>query len=294
MNCNAVHILFLVLLSAKCLCQQTSESSFAVMTYNIRYDEPRDGTNNWHSRKKEVTDLILSLNAGNDHQSKDMYGEGLLVFGIQEGLHHQVTYIDSMLPSYAYIGCGRDDGREKGEYSAIFYNIEKLALQSSGTFWLSETPDIPSRGWDAALPRICTYGLFEVKQTGKKIFVFNTHFDHIGQKAREESVSLIRYMADKINFRRYPCIIMGDFNAEPGAFFSDFSAHEWQDSWLVASKKTGPEGTFHGFGKEETRRRIDYIFVRSLRVLSAAHLPDLRLDAGFLSDHLPVMTTLTF
>lgn len=294
MKFSKILVFFLVLVNSHGDCQRISVDTHVVLTYNIRYDEPRDGVNNWHVRKKVVIDMLSSMNAEAQNKRDSAVNSGLLVFGIQEGLHHQVAYIDSCLTSYSYIGCGRDDGKEKGEYSALFYNTDILSLQSSGTFWLSETPDIPSRGWDAALPRICTYGLFEMKDTGKKLYVFNTHFDHIGEKARQESVKLIRYMAEKINFRRYPCIIMGDFNAEPGPFFSDFSDNEWLDSRLIALTRTGPEGTFHGFGKEETKRRIDYIFVKKMQVLQSAHLPDLRPDGGFLSDHLPVKATIAF
>ena len=138
--------------------------AYTAMTFNIRYDNPSDGADNWVHRKQDMLDFILKLKPS--------------VFGIQEGLAHQVGYLDSGLSGYKYFGVGRDDGKEKGEYCAIFYHVDQHELIKSGTFWLSETPHQISVGWDAAMERICTYGMLEDKSNGQKFWVFNTHFDH--------------------------------------------------------------------------------------------------------------------
>jgi len=259
---------------------------YSVISCNIRYDEPADGRNNWYNRKKALVDFLVSPFSNDALQP--------LVLGIQEGLHHQVMYIDSLLGNYSFTGCGRDDGGQKGEYCAIFYNQDKVSVLSSGTFWLSETPDKPSRGWDAALPRICTYALFQSNPEGTPFYVFNCHLDHMGVQARKESVRLMEYMIQKINYRRYPVIVMGDFNMVPEDLPWTNPATQWSDSWLSAEEKEGPVGTFHAFGKEEKHRRIDYIFLRGIEVLSSRHLSVSQNSGTFLTDHLPVQALLRF
>ena len=139
------------------------------MTFNIRYDNSNDGINQWENRKSEVIELIK-------YYEPD-------VLGIQEGLFNQVKYLDQNLSNYSWIGCGRDDGKQKGEFSAIYFNHNKLTLLEESTFWLSNTSDEVSIGWDASMERICTYGIFENKITNKKILILNTHYDHIGKTA---------------------------------------------------------------------------------------------------------------
>ncbi len=166
----------------------------SVMTYNIRLDHAGDGVNRWDMRK---ANMVAQLG---------FYEPDIV--GIQEGLHHQVKYLDSALADYAYVGVGRDDGAEKGEFSAIYYQAEQFNLLQSGTFWLSTTPEKPSVGWDAALPRVCTYGLFEKKSDGQKFWVFNTHFDHIGEEARVNSMKLILDQMERFNEQKYPAILL--------------------------------------------------------------------------------------
>ena len=174
--------IFLLVLSSWLIVSVFAQSH-SFMTYNIRYATERDGVNAWSNRKAFLSDQIKFY-------SPD-------VFGIQEGLLRQVSYLDSALTQYQYIGVGRDDGKEKGEFSAIFYDTEKLKVIENSTFWLSETPEKISIGWDAAMERICTYALFENLVSGQKFYVFNTHFDHIGKVAREKSADLILKMAYK-------------------------------------------------------------------------------------------------
>jgi len=167
--------------------------TFNVMTYNIRYDNPSDGKNAWSLRKECLVSQIEKYNPA--------------ILGIQEGLHHQVLYLDSCFSKYAYIGVGRDDGKTKGEYCAIFYDTLQFRVIESSTFWLSGTPERVSVGWDAALERICTYAIFENVQTGKRILVFNTHFDHIGVIARKKSAQLIVSKEHEINSEKLPVLI---------------------------------------------------------------------------------------
>ena len=137
--------------------------------------------------------------------------------GTQEGLEHQINYLDKNLKSYKYVGVARADVKEKGkgEYSAVFYNVNKFKDLKSGTFWLSDTSDQPSRGWDASLNRICTYILLQDKNSGNKFWVFNTHFDHKGVEARQKSAELIIAKIKEINKENLPVFLMGDFNLTP-------------------------------------------------------------------------------
>lgn len=162
-------IALLLFFSLSKLCGQ----EIKVMTYNIKYDNVNDTVNNWNDRKEKLVELIKH------------YGPSFI--GMQEALHRQVAYIDSSLTDFSYIGVGREDGKVQGEYSEIHYDSTRYKVLEHKTFWLSETPDKVSVGWDAALERICTYGLFEDLNSGKKLWVFNTHFDHRGKTAREKS-----------------------------------------------------------------------------------------------------------
>ncbi len=155
-----------------------SEPSVRIMSYNIRYDNPDDGINAWGKRKENVASLIRFYQAD--------------LIGLQEVLYKQLTYLEQQLAGYGRIGVGRDDGKQQGEFSPIFYAKEKLALLDQGTFWLSDTPDRPSVGWDASMERIATWGQFRHEASGDTVFFFNTHFDHRGEQAREESARLLR------------------------------------------------------------------------------------------------------
>jgi endonuclease/exonuclease/phosphatase family metal-dependent hydrolase len=212
------------------------------------------------------------------------------IMGIQEGLHHQVDFLNANLEDYTYIGVGRDDGLTKGEYCAIFYSTQRVNLLESGTFWLSETPTLVSIGWDAALERICTYGLFEDTSTKQRFWVFNTHFDHKGALAREQSAILIISKIREINREQFPVVLMGDFNATADKPpIAIFNGH--MDDGLAISKTppTGPIGTFNSFRNETENRRIDYIFTSKFTVNSYSH-EDIRTSQNrYLSDHLPIL-----
>ena len=213
------------------------------------------------------------------------------IIGIQEGLLNQIQYIDSSLINYDYVGVGRDDGKEKGEFCAIYFDTTRYVLLKNSTFWLSETPETISVGWDAALERICTYGLFKDRITKKEFWVFNTHFDHMGIIAREKSSGLILKRIKKINRQSLPVILMGDFNAIPNSPPVEEILTELSDALQISTEKLhGPGGTFNGFNEDlPIEKRIDYIFTKNLKVLSYTHVNDRLENNRHISDHLPVM-----
>ncbi len=247
------------------------------MTFNIRYDKESDKENNWNFRKAEIADLIK-------YYQPD-------ILGIQEALSNQMEYLDSSLTDYSYIGVGRDDGKKSGEYSAIFYNSKKFTIIKSNTFWLSETPAKVSFGWDAACRRVCTYALFENKSTKKQFWVFNTHFDHQGEKARIESMNLIVHKINELTKNNKPVVLTGDFNMTPNHESIKTISKIMKDASSVSKAKPyGPNGTFSGFDIHTVAKdRIDYIFVKTLNVIKYRHIDDRRRNNLRISDHLPVM-----
>ena len=261
----------------------TKSQSLSAMTYNIRYSTINDGDNQWEKRKEFLTDQI------------SFYGPD--IFGIQEGLQHQVNFIDEQLATYDFIGVGRDDGDKKGEYCAIFYNKEKLDLLGQSTFWLSTSPEKVSVGWDAAMERICTYGFFMEKKTGAMFWVFNTHFDHIGELAREKSSELIVQKIREINKDNLPVILMGDFNLNDQSKAIKHLSSSLNDSRNISlNSPFGPFGTFSGFEfHEPVKDRIDYIFCskENIQVEKYAVLTDSK-DSKYPSDHFPVFVQVKF
>ena len=161
-----------------------------VLSYNIRYNNPNDGKDIWDNRKESIVDFI-------NHEDFDFAG-------LQEVTFSQLQYIEDKLVNYSYHGVGRDDGKQKGEFAPIFYNKNRYKLISGNTFWLSETPNTISVGWDASMERICTYALFEEKKSKRKFYVFNTHFDHIGVIARKKSAQLIIDYVNSLNENNFP------------------------------------------------------------------------------------------
>ncbi|MBN3584478.1 endonuclease/exonuclease/phosphatase family protein [Algoriphagus aestuarii] len=251
-------------------------------TFNIRYANQNDVGNLWQDRLPHVINLIQFHQIG--------------LFGIQEGLHHQVTELTEGL-NFKYIGVGRDDGTDKGEFAAILYDDKKFNLLDHGTFWLSPTPDQPSKGWDAALNRICTWGKFEDSE-GVEFMVFNIHYDHIGQQAREESSKLVVSQVEKMNKENLPVILMGDFNVKPDneAYKTIVSNEAWKDARLISEIPSyGPAGTFTGFDWEKMPDGIiDHIFVKGkISVIRHGILTD-NYGKKYPSDHFPVLAEIKF
>lgn len=254
-----------------------------LMTYNIRLDLASDGENAWLNRK----DYFCSQLAFYEPD----------VFGIQEALPNQVIAIASALPKYNHVGIGRD-GIGKGESSNIFYKKDRFELLQESTFWLSETPEVMSKGWDAALNRVCTYALFKDKKTKQIFWVFNTHFDHIGELARTNSIKLILSKIKSLNTKNHPVFFMGDFNSEPSEERIVNLKKEMLDTYDVSIEKPfGPRGTFNAFKHNEAvTKRIDYIFLsknNNLKVKKIAILSDSK-DLKYPSDHLPVYVEISF
>ena len=197
--------------------------------------------------------------------------------------------LEAGLTDYSYVGVGRDDGDTKGEYSAIFFKKDELRLIEESTFWLSKTPENVSVGWDAALPRICTYALFEHQESKRQYWHFNTHFDHMGLKAREESAKLIISKIKSLVSNEEAIILSGDFNAEPHEEPILVLKNSFKDPVDTISLN-GPIGTFNGFNLDATLdRRIDYIFIQGVSVISYQHLAARRTNARWISDHLPIV-----
>jgi endonuclease/exonuclease/phosphatase family metal-dependent hydrolase len=227
---------------------------FRVMTYNIRMDTTSDGVNRWDLRKDRVSHLIQYYNPD--------------LIGVQEALSHQVADLHAALPSFGWYGVGRDDGKDQGEFSAIFYRLNLFELRNKGTFWLSETPDMPgSKGWDAALPRICSWVKLKDRRTNKRVCCFNTHLDHVGRVARKESARLILALIHEIAGSMTPTILTGDFNVGPESdpYRTIITNTSLQDAkHMTISPHYGPHGTWSSFDvRRRIGQRMDYIFISS-------------------------------
>ncbi len=260
------------------------DASLGVLSFNIRYDNPGDGDNGWKHRADTVAAII-----------GQRYRVDLA--GLQEVLVSQLRDLEERLPDFAWIGVGRSDGAEGGEFSPVFYRREALELLDQGTFWLSETPEVPgSRSWDAALPRIVTWGRFQERDTGRTFFHFNTHFDHKGVEARAQSAMLlvgrIRHIAGQD-----PVVLTGDLNDYPGSDVLTLVREDGlQDAILITEKPhSGPTGTTNDWNRViRPPRRIDYVLTsRGIDVLEHRILSD-RTEGRFPSDHLPVMAQIRF
>lgn len=243
----------LCLFAASTALAQTT--NLRVMSFNIRYNNPKDSINAWPNRIDKVSSQILF------HQPQ--------LLGVQEALSDQMDDLSQRLPQYKFVGVGRDDGKKKGEFSAIFYDTTRLQLLQSHTFWLSETPETAgSKGWDAAICRIVTYAKFRDRKSRKEFYHFNTHFDHIGKIARRESAKLLLEKVAKIS-GKLPAVITGDFNATPSDEPIRVITDPQNPLHLADSKPLskiphyGPDCTFNSFKAHETSTEpIDYIFLK--------------------------------
>ena len=275
---------FALLAAAACGERQSQPQQLVVMTMNMRYDNPEDGENNWRFRRERVGELIRS-------QQVDL-------LGTQEVLSNQYDDLQTLLPGYASVGVGREDGARAGEFNAIFYRTERFELLDSGTFWLSEMPEVAgSKGWDAACERIATWVILRDGTNGRELLFVNTHLDHMGEQARREGVTLL---LDRIAALRgdRPVILTGDFNADPS---STVIAHVLEDgtlrsAWDVAAVRHGAGWSFADFGQIPVGERplIDYVFFGGgFEADECTILPD-TLGGGYVSDHAPVRALLRY
>lgn len=258
-----------------------ADEAVNVMTFNIRYDNPGDGRDNWRFRSERVAGMFA------DHS--------VSIAGLQEVLHHQLTELKRRLPAFEAVGVGRNDGKRAGEFAPVLYRRGEFELTRQQTIWLSETPlKAGSKSWDSSLPRIATLVWLRQRQTGKKILVVNTHFDHRGVVARQESATLIGRHLKTVNTDSQAVMVMGDLNCLPDSKpYKALEAAGYADA-LTRTQQAhkGPLSTWNGFGERvEEGRRIDFIFVsKGVRVHS--HQIDERMFMGrFPSDHCPVITS---
>lgn len=251
-----------------------------IMTWNIRLDTPNDGDNAWKHRKSGFCAQLSEENAD--------------IIGFQEVLHNQLIDLQDCLSGYSYVGVGRADGKQGGEYSPVFYKSDRFVLIESGTTWLSNTPNVPgSVGWDAALERIVSWAKLGDKNTGDTMVVMNTHFDHVGQKARENSAILMLELAERLA-PGSPLIILGDLNADPeNPAYKRFISAGLIDARIVATGFEGQRATYTGFDDDPMNDAlIDFI-------LHSPHFETIDyvvrpVNNGnqYLSDHLPVVARL--
>ena len=262
--------------------KKTSDKEYdlKVMSYNIRLGIGKDGTNSWEFRYPATALMI-------EDQQPD-------VFGVQEAHDFQILFIKENLRNYDCVGVGREDGKSKGEHMSIFWNKKKISLIKSGTFWLSETPEKPSKGWDAHCKRTATWALMKDKRTGKKFYFVNTHLDHRGALAQKNGLALIVSRIDEINPQGYPMVLTGDFNVKPNNPVLTDLDKIMQSSRKVA-KKTDNHQTFNGWGKAKSDAVIDYIYVSGFSdCIEYQTVTKPYAERKFISDHYPIFTTLKF
>jgi endonuclease/exonuclease/phosphatase family metal-dependent hydrolase len=255
-----------------------NNSDLKIMSFNLRFDTEEDGENKWDNRKEACVKML------NDLQPS--------IFGIQEGLYNQVRFLDDQLQRYSYVGVGRDDGYSGGEHSAIFYDTLQFDLHSKGDFWLSETPDYPSLGWDANNIRIVSWAMLYDLLKQDTVYFFNTHFDHIGKTAQLESAKLLMQKINEIVIPQKTVFITGDFNvlirneALTPILKEFFSAQRF-------AEHTDGKNSYNGFGRWYISRNIDFVFFKNAKAKAYRTVTE---DYGvpFISDHYPIISYINY
>lgn len=249
-----------------------------VLSYNLRNSHANDGDHSWPYRKDKVAEIMKRAD----------------LIGCQEVLHDMLVDLEKRMPDYDHVGVGRNNGKKKGEYAPIFFRKDRFELIETKTFWLSETPDkVGVKGWDAALPRICTWAKLKDKQTGRVFYAFNTHFDHKGVNARRQSAALITERMKAIAGDA-PLIFTGDLNmqeSDPG--YTTLVQSGLQDASHTAAAKNGP--TYSDCGFDVTNKKcskIDYVFYKSGWKALSVTISDEHEGKYYPSDHLPVFAEL--
>lgn len=253
-------------------------ASITVISYNIRLGAANDGTNSWKYRYPASAMMIVD-------QKPD-------IFGLQEAYDYQVKYLEDYCPGYTSVGVGREDGRHKGEHMSIFYNKKTIRLLKWGTYWLSETPEKPSKGWDAACKRTATWALMKDRRSGKKFYYVNTHLDHVGWEARKKGLALIVNRIAEMNPRNLPMVLTGDFNMT-------IDRPEFDDLKKIllntreTAVKTDHHGTFNDWGKADDI--IDHIWYKGFGSCTEYEtITKPYMDRAYISDHYPVKAVLIF
>ena len=263
-----------------CDCCCCKSDSLKVVSFNVRLMKGDDGSNSWEFRKEASPAMINTVQPD--------------VFGVQEAFKEQEQYLLDNCTNYKSVGVGRDDGVDKGERMSIFWNTEKVEMLDWGTFWLSETPNEPSKGWDAACRRTATWGFFSMKNSGKKFFYVNTHLDHKGSLAKANGLKLVRSEIAKRNPDNLPMILTGDFNIlESDSLIVAFSK-DMKNAKYNAEKCDEATTTYNGWGHSDNVV-IDYIFYdgfsacKSYRVINEQYA-----GKPYISDHYPIVAELEF
>lgn len=250
-----------------------------VMSYNIRYDNPADGPNAWPNRKDFLAEQVRSIDPD--------------ILGVQESLPAQVDYLAAALPGYGRAGVGRDENGT-GESTTIFFKFDRFEMTESGIFWLSETPEKMSKGWDAAIRRICTYVRLKERKTGQFYLVLNTHFDHVGSEARKRSAELLLKKTKQLNKSGHPVILLGDFNATPDSEPVAIITSKLKDARLSAAKAKLPQaGSYNAFDSTKPAENlIDHVFVSDQFEVNGYSLLVETREGRYPSDHFPVVVEL--
>lgn len=278
------HKLLLLAFAIMALGNVAHSQQLNIASYNLRYDNKGDSVkgDGWKARYPTIANIIRF----ND----------LDVFGSQEVLHKQLLNLTDSLPGYKWLGVGRDDGKEAGEYAPIFYKTDKFKVLSNGHFWLSTDTEKPNKGWDAVLPRICTWAYFQEIKTGFKFYFFNLHMDHVGVEARKQSsilvLSKVKQMAGKT-----PTILTGDFNVDQNneSYTLINTSGVLRDCYELAPIKLADNGTFNSFKVSTvTKSRIDHVFVtKDFKVQRYGILTN-TYNGHLPSDHYPVVVAVKY
>jgi len=256
-----------------------SNNALKIMSFNIRYGTAEDGVNSWSFRKEYVLKTIIDFNAD--------------ILGLQEALQFQIDELINQLPEYNYVGVGRDDGKSAGEFSCILYRKERFEIDSTNTFWFSETPEVvASKSWGNNITRICTWAKINDKLSKKSFYVFNVHLDHESQNSREKSSTLLM---NQINEKLLPVILTGDFNCgDENPVIKTILSSGLTDTFRKLHTKRNDEGTFNSFKGETNGDKIDFIFTSKEFEVFYSTIVRTNYNGKFPSDHFPVTAIISF
>ncbi len=290
---RSIGILFFVsiIFSTASCCYQPKKNIYnelKLMSFNIRYGTAEDGENHWQNRKEIAFNVIRDYNAD--------------LIGLQETLEFQITEIVEAIPQYSYIGVGRDDGKRAGEFCSILYAKDRFIVDSTETFWFSETPAVPgSKNWSNNITRICTWAKLFDKFSGKSLYIFNVHLDHESQQSRVKSVELLLKKISALQ-KNIPIILTGDFNCgEDNETIQTILKSGFEDTYRSLHSKQQDEGTFNFFKGETSGERIDFIFIskkysqrNGFLEVKQSEIVKSNFNGKYPSDHFPVTATIKF
>ena len=273
---RSLPIVILAFLPAASPAQTLPQEPLTVMSFNIRYGTAKDGEHDWTARRHMLFDVLREQDAD--------------LIGLQEALDFQIDEIIAAAPSYAVVGVGRDDGRAKGEFTAILYRKNRLRVAEAGTFWFSDTPEVPgSRSWGNTITRICTWARF-VDRDGRGFFLYNVHLDHQSQPSRERSTGLLRERIDSRSVLSEPVVVTGDFNAGEDNPALATLVGPFVDTFRVVHPDEQTVGTFTGFNFGRiTGDTIDYVLVQPGTEVMRAEIVRFSRNERYPSDHFPVV-----